>query len=505
MRALSSRSAAPDDKAFALVENRPFALVEKVRGAMRIAALDPHAVSLGLSPGLALADARARVPELMVFDADPGADLRWLERVADHCERYTPMVALDAPDGITLDITGCAHLFGGETKLVADMENRMQRGMQGTTGHLRHAFADTPEGAQALARFQTVPAASEDTALRRLPIAALRLEPETETALRRAGLRTIGDLATRPSAPIAARFGEEATDMLARVLGQTDSRIVPRRALPALYFERRFAEPIARTEDALAVIGELGAEAASVLEERRKGGRRFTARLYRSDGQIRDLHVESGLPLRDPALLVKLFSERVEALADPIDPGFGFDMIRFAIPSLEPMMPTQLQLEGGTVTQEAMAALVDRLSTRLGRDRIHRFAPRDTHIPEQGVLTLPAVDAPAPAIWEKPQAGEPPLRPLHLFDPPQKIEVMAEVPDGPPHRFRWRRTLHDVTRFEGPERIAAEWWKRPEGTGITRDYYRVEDARGRRFWIFRHGLYGTEKENPVWYVHGLFA
>ena len=497
LRHHSSRSDAQDDA--------PFALVERIRGAMRLAALDPRAVGLGLTPGLALADARARLPDLVVFDADPTSDLRWLERIADMCDRYTPMVALDAPDGITLDITGCAHLFGGEAGLVDDLEQRMQRWMQGTTGHLRHAFADTPEGAQALARFQTVPAASEDTALRRLPIAALRLEPETETALRRAGLRTVGDLATRPSAPIAARFGEEATNILARVLGQADSRIVPRRALPALFFERRFAEPIARIEDALTVIRDLGEEAARVLEERRKGGRCFTARLYRSDGQIRDLTVESGLPLRDPALLVKLFSERVEALADPIDPGFGFDMIRLAVPSLEPMMPTQLQLEGGTVTQEAMAALIDRLSTRLGRDRIHRFAPRDTHIPEQGVLTLPAVDTPAPAIWEKPQVGEPPLRPLHLFDPPQKIDVMAEVPDGPPHRFRWRRTLHDVTRFEGPERIAAEWWKRAEGTGTTRDYYRVEDTRGRRFWIFRHGLYGTEKQEPGWYVHGLFA
>lgn len=497
MRLLSSRSGAPADG--------PFALVEKIRGAIRVAALDPQAVALGLSPGLALADARARVPELAVFDADPGADLRWLEKIADLCDRYTPMVALDPPDGITLDITGCAHLFGGEARLVDDLEQRMRRWMVGTTGHLRHAFADTPEGAQALARFQNAPAASEDIALRRLPIAALRLEPETETALRRAGLRTIGDLATRPSAPIAARFGEDATDMLAGVLGQRDSRIVPRRALPALFFERRFAEPIARTEDVLTVIGDLGEDAAQVMEERRKGGRRFIVRLFRSDGQLRDLGVESGLPLRDPKLLVKLFSERIDALADPIDPGFGFDMIRLSVPAIEPMMPTQLQLEGGAVTQEAMAALVDRLSTRLGRDRIHHFIPRDTHIPEQGVLTLPAVEAPAPAQWDKPQAGEPPLRPVHLFDPPQKIEVMAEVPDGPPHRFRWRRTLHDVTRFEGPERIAAEWWKRAEGTGITRDYYRVEDARGRRFWIFRHGLYGTEKQDPGWYVHGLFA
>jgi len=169
-----------------------------------------------------------------------------------------------------------------------------------------------------------------------------------------------------------------------------------------------------------------------------------------------------------------------------------------------------LHAETAPSAPHPLATLIDRLSTRMGRGRFRRLRPRDTHIPEQAVLALPAIEAAQPVRWETPQAGEPPMRPIHLFDPPQTIEVIAEVPDGPPHRFRWRRTLHEVTRFEGPERIAAEWWKRDEAVnkskaGLTRDYYRVEDARGRRFWIFRHGLYGTEKANPAWYVHGLFA
>ncbi|WP_406698349.1 Y-family DNA polymerase [Sphingomonas qomolangmaensis] len=482
-------------------DDSPFALVEKDRGAIRLVAVDPRAQALGLAAGLSLADARARVPELAVFDADPVADIGWLERLADGCERYTPMVALDSPDGLTLDITGAAHLFGDEAGLLADVEARMAR----WTGHLRHAFAGSPEGAQALARFQTAPAASEDAALRRLGVEALRLDDETETALRRAGLKTLGDLAVRPSGPVSARFGKDTTDMLARVLGSSDSRISPRRPPPAMLFERRFAEPIARTQDALAAIGDLAQQAATELEERHMGGRRFAVRLFRSDGRVFDLAVESGQPLRDAAMLVRLFGERVDSLADPIDPGFGFDMIRLAIPAIEPLAPTQLQLEGGTISEEAMAALVDRLSARLGRGRIRRFATRDTHIPEQGVLTLPAVDTGTPAAWDSPEPGEPPLRPLHLFDPPQPIEVMAEVPDGPPHRFRWRRTLHDITRFEGPERIASEWWRRADNGGLTRDYYRIEDSRGRRFWVFRHGLYGREAADPRWYVHGLFA
>ncbi|WP_354279412.1 DNA polymerase Y family protein [Sphingomonas sp. PvP056] len=484
-------------------DDAPFVFVEKQRGAMRITAVDPRAHALGLSPGMALADARAILPDLAAHDAAPAADQDWIERIADLCERYTPMVALDEADGITLDITGCAHLFGGEDGLVADLEQRLASwGAQ-----LRHAVAGSPDGAQALARFQTMPAASETAALRRLDVAALRLPDETLVALRRAGLKTLGDLAGRPSAPISARFGEETTETLARLLGDLDSRIQPRRRLPAMFFERRFAEPIARTEHVLDVIEDLATEASQALAERHKGGRRFAVRLFRSDGQVRDLAIETGLPARDPPTLMRLFRERIDALADPLDPGFGFDMLRFVVPRIEPLAPTQLQLEGGAIGDDAMAALVDRLSTRVGRTRIRRFVARDSHIPEQGVLSIPALDAPTAPVpaWQPLDPGEPPLRPIHLFDPPQRIEVMAEVPDGPPHRFRWRRTLHDVTRFEGPERIAAEWWKRIDAAGLTRDYYRVEDTRGRRFWIFRHGLYDREKPDPDWYVHGLFA
>lgn len=472
---------------------------------MHIAALDPRALSLGLAPGMALADARARVPDLATIDHDPHADRRWIERIAEHCDRYTPMVAIDPPEAIILDITGCAHLLGGEAAMAADAAARLGRlGMDA-----RHAFAATPHGALALARFHAGPAANEvadeEEALRRLPIAALRLDGEATAALRRAGLKTIGDLAARPTAPLSARFGEQASAALGRLLGRADSRITPLRPPPALFFERRFAEPIGHADAALKVIGELADDASSALAERGAGGRQFDVRLYRSDGAVRDLAVETGLPMRDPAMLLRLFAERIESLADPIDPGFGFDMIRLAVPAFEPLGACQLQLEGGAVTREAMAALVDRLGTRLGRGRIRRFVARDTHIPEQSVLTLPAVDAASPASWPCATPGEPPLRPLHLFDPPQRIEVVAEVPDGPPHRFRWRRGLHEVRRYEGPERIAAEWWKQRGRPGLTRDYYRVEDARGRRFWIFRHGLYGAEKTDPAWYVHGLFA
>ena len=477
----------------------------KSRGARRLVAVDEQAAALGLAPGLGLADARVRVPALDVVEQDGHADHEWLERLADGCGRYTPTVALDPPDGLLLDIGGAAHLFGGEAALADDLDRRLAR--LGVSADM--AFADAPDAARALARYRVGPAADEAAAIRRLPVAALGLEADATVALARAGLKTVGDVARRPASAIAARFGAEAATALRRLLGEAESPLAPRRVAPPLTCERRFAEPIARTEDALAVTADLLGEAFGALEARHAGGRRFEIALFRSDGLVRRLGVETGLPTRDAAAVMRLVRERLDGLADPVDPGFGFDLVRLAVPIVEPLAASQLRLEGGAAGAAQVADLVDRLSTRLGRGRVRRFARRDTHIPEQAELMLPAADAAPPADWQAPEPGEPPLRPIHLFDPPQPIEVIAEVPDGPPHRFRWRRRLHDVARAEGPERIATEWWRRrtvtPGGGGLTRDYFRVEDRRGRRFWIFRHGLVGTEAESPRWYIHGLFA
>ncbi|MGF7148386.1 protein ImuB [Sphingomonas zeicaulis] len=485
----------------------PFAFVEKVKGGLRLAALDTQALSLGLGPGMTLADARARVPELAAFDHDPHADQDWLERLADGCLRYTPLVALDEHDGLTLDVTGCAHLFGGEAALAGDIVRRLDR--SGIV--VRHGYAASPDAAQALARWQTRAAPDEAEAVRALPVAALRIDEDSITALKRAGLKTVGEVLRRPMATIAARFGADAVDALRRLSGESANPLKPRRAMPALGFEKRFAEPLGSTAHALAVLRALAGEAAQALEERREGGRGFVATFFRSDGLTRSLFVQSGLPTRDPAAIMRLFNERVDSLSDPIDPGFGFDMIAFAVPEVEPLASGQLKLEGGETASAEVDALVDRLTVRHGRTRLVRLVPSDTHIPEQAQLPLPAAEADMSASWPQGEADEPPLRPIHLFDPPQRIDaVLSEVPDGPPMRFRWRRALHEIRRFEGPERIASEWWRRKDGHepgkgGLTRDYYRVEDARGRRLWVFRHGLAGSERENPDWYVHGLFA
>ncbi|THD38039.1 MAG: DNA polymerase Y family protein [Sphingomonas sp.] len=476
-----------------------YALIEKVKGAQRLYAVDPNAARLGIEPGMTLADSRARVAELEAFDHTPHDDHVWLERLADGCARYTPWVMIDAPDGLVLDVTGCVHLFPGETALAGDVVARLAR--LGVVAS--HAFADNPDAARALARYRTT-GATEDEAVRRLPVAALGLDVEATLALKRAGLKTVGDVIVRPLSAIAARFGGAAATRVRRIMGEADSPLTPRIVKPPLRVERRFAEPMARTEYAIEVIGELMAEAVVRLEEAHEGGRRFVVRFFRADGLVQRLAVETGAPSRDVAAVLRLFRERIDTLADPIDPGFGFDLIRLDIPVAERLDAAQLKLEGGAVAEAELAALIDRLTTRLGRNRVRRFAPRDRHLPEQAEFMLPATDPAPSGEWPAPDPGEPPLRPIHLFDPPQPIEaVMSEVPDGPPRQFRWRKTLHHVALAEGPERIAAPWWAPREAP--TRDYYRVEDRRGRRLWIFRRGLFEDGKPAPNWYVHGVFA
>lgn len=460
-----------------------------MKGALRLAAADRHAEALGLMPGLPLADARARMPALLVADHDPEADRRLLERLADICIRYTPMVALGLPDTLILDIAGAAHLFGGDDGLVRAARLRLRR--HGFT--VRTAFADTPDAARALAQFGAASVAT-------LPVAALRLGEERETALRRAGLHTVGDIACRPLAGLAARFGAQAATAVRRMVGDAESPFVPRRVLPQVEVERRFAEPVARTDYVLGVLADLLAEACRMLEARGEGGRRFEAVFFRADGKEQAVSVETSTPVRHPTPVVTLFTHSLARLEDPLDPGFGFDAVCLAVPVTEPLAPGQPDLDRAPPPGPALDALVDRLAARLGPERLLRFHPRESHIPERAARLRPGSPS---GSWPAPPPNEPPLRPLSLLRPPRLLShVVADVPDGPPRRFRLGVTFLTIVRAEGPERIAAEWWRRP---GLTRDYYRVEDETGRRLWIFRHGLYGREEVNPRWYLHGLFA
>ncbi|MFN7237160.1 MAG: DNA polymerase Y family protein [Brevundimonas sp.] len=492
----------------------PEALVQRVGGAVRLASVTAETLALGLTPGLTLADARARSPGLRVADHTPEDDALELGRILADFGRFSPMVALDPPHGLALDVTGCAHLFGGEAGLVAAVTARAAHWRLAT----RTALARTPETARALARFGPggiVAPGGDAAAGAGLPTAALELDPRDLQALRRAGLRTVGDVDRRPHAALAARFGASLPDRLDRLTGRIDVRITPHRPPPPVRADRVLAEPITGEDQVLAVLADLLGEATGALEARGEGARRLVLTLYRVDGQARALAVTTARPGRDPGALLRLFRERLAALAVPLEAGFGFEQLSLAAEATAPLAPTQTEtrtgLEPPGADPAALAALVDRLSARLGPGAVLRLEPVASHLPERAVRLRPAlVTGGGPAADLAPDdddapddaPGDPPGRPLQLFDPPQPVEATALAPDSPPAAFRWRRVTHRVVRAEGPERIAAEWWRTPRAR--PRDYYRVEDEEGRRFWLFRAGAYG-ETPPPRWYVHGLFA
>lgn len=496
------------------VDGFPQVVVARERNALVLYAIDEAAARAGLSVGLPLANARAICPELTVHDAAEAADRKTLEDIADWCDRFTPLVALDLPHGLFLDITGCSHLFGGEAALLWQLISALAR--QGFA--VVAAIAATSICARTLARAAsgTIVADGEEAdAVAPLPVTALGADEAIIRGLRRAGLKTIGDVATRGRHELAARFGARFTTLLAHALGEGDAPISPRKLPPDYIVEKRFAEPIATASTIAITLSSLAATLVSAMDRQGKGARRLEAAFFRTDGAVRVIAVDAGKPVTRAETVDRLFRERLDALSDPLDPGFGFDLIRLSASRTEIVVQEQRDLDATVHDNDELSALIDRIAARIGGKRVLVHLPQDTHIPERAALAVPAqhhLAAVAQATWPDRAEGEPPLRPLRLFEKPEPIKVpFATIPDGPPHHFTWRRVTHAVVRVEGPERIAMEWW-RQEGQALTRDYFRVEDEEGRRFWIFRDGLYEREltdeEGKPVpanWYLHGLFA
>ena len=508
----------------------PLVAAAKIDNALQVTALNDAAASVGLMAGMPLATARAMLPALEVIDADPAADRTTLNAIADWCDRFTPLVALDGEAGILLDITGCAHLFGGEKPMLEKVCASLSR--QGFI--VSGAIAGTAVAARALTRHahgRIVPCGREAAAVAPLSVACLEADEKIVRGLNRAGLKTIGDVAARLPAEITARFGAAFTATLQQALGQGDAPISPRKPAPDYMAEKRFAEPVA-TQDAIALaLASLATVLTAAMERHGKGARLLEAAFFRTDGAVRTIAVEAGQPITRGAVVERMFAERLDALADPLDPGFGFDLIRLS--ALHTVGVTAVQHGFDTTANEAedVGLLVDRLAARIGRRRIIRYMPQDTHIPEHAALAVPAQEhTPTDVAWPQPVPGEAPLRPLRLFAQPEAIDVTADFPDGAPAQFRWRRNLHVIVRTEGPERIAMEWWRHREsddelddefaklhppqadtdphkvdGSVLTRDYFRAEDKQGVRYWLYREGIYAREVESFRWFLHGLFA
>jgi protein ImuB len=493
-------------------DGKPLIVAAKESNAWQITALNDAAAKLGLEIGLPLANARAVCPDIDVCDADMAADAELLNAIADWCDRFTPLVALDLPHGLFLDITGCAHLFGGEAALMKQLCAALAK--QGFI--VSAAIAGTSVCARTLSRYvhgRIIASENEAEAVMPLPLYALGAQDAITRGLRRAGLKTIGDVATRARHEITARFGAAFTSLLEAALGQGDTPISPRKLLPDYIVEQRFAEPVATDGVITSTLTILARTLIAAMDKQGKGARRLEAAFFRTDGAVRAITVETGQPVTRAEVIDRLFRERLDAIADPLDPGFGFDMIRLSAGHTEIVVQQQRDLDHNVLANDDVVDMIDRIAARIGPRRVLVYLPLDSHIPERAMLAVPAQHHLADAMQATWPAREDdiPLRPLRLFEQPELIDVpLAEFPDKPPKKFTWRRVSHNVVRVEGPERVSMEWW-RSQAPMPTRDYFRIEDEAGQRFWLFRDGLYGEVRDAedkpvaPQWFVHGVFA
>ena len=487
----------------------PLALIAETAHGPRIEALNNAGLTAGPRPGMMLADARAVCPRLKVSPSDPAGDRAFLEKLSVWALRWGPWSALDEPDGLLVDVTAVAHLFGGEAELLAHA--RASFAARGLAVHL--AIAPTAGAAWALAHYGANGSAidnGEDIAARLmdLPVEALRLQPDVLTVLRRLGLKRIGDLTARFQQAtgrdaLYRRFRRKTPSAnplirLDQLLGKVSEPLLPVVPLASPLVQRRLMEPIRHRELLDQVLADLAADMARILEELGKGARRLELSLWRVDGEVAIRQLELAAATREAAHIARLFAAKL----DDVDAGFGIESVRLRASWAEPIALPQTDIEAKEELQgTSLATCIDRLTVRLGPDAVRKPVSFASHIPERAQRWQPPLE-PEPASQGQFAFH---LRPLKLLDRAEKIAMIYDTPDGYPKRFRWRGEVHEVVRIEGPERIAPEWW-REKGSTRLRDYYRIEDHAGRRYWIYRLGLIGDGRGGgPDWFLQGLCA
>ena len=464
-----------------------------------MAAASAEARTAGVTPGMPLASAQALVPDLHTVQAEPEADAEALRRLAVWCMRYAPLTAPDPPDGVWIDATGCTHLAGGEEALLQDLLMRLKH----AGFEARAALAEAPGAAHAVARYGTQPAAvvaegGLREALAPLPVEALRLSKETCEALRMMGLAEVREIMARPRAPLVRRFGSALALRLAQALGEQFEPIRP--LAPPDLIERRlaFVEPLSTADAFATALEALMRFVCARLERAGLGTRRLDLHFERVDGSVQTLRIGTARPSRNVAHLTRLLRERLEQ----VDPGEGVEAMRLVAHTAEPLAFAQidgLPREGEHSAQD-LAGLVDRLANHFGQERVYRVTAVESDVPERSARRMPPLESGKAVSWPEEWP-----RPARLLTPPQPVMALAPLPDHPPAAFTWRRQRHRIRRACGPERIAGEWWKRDGEALAVRDYFAVEDERGRRFWLFRHGDgQDTATGDFTWYLHGFF-
>lgn len=487
----------------------PFVLFETATHGLTVVAANPAARRLGIAAGLALNDARARVPALAVAPVDRAADAAGLIALGRYLVRYSPHISCDGEDGLCLDITGCAHLFGGEQAMVEKIRARLQS----ASIFSRLGLADTPLAARALALtaaaqgISIIPHGELATGLARLPVAALGFSPATVVTLHRFGLARIGQLYDIDRRALTRRFSEKSVgdavlQGLDRALGRADDPRLPLFPPPRAMARLVCPEPLATSEGIETGLEYLAKALSAQLIDQGLGARALVFLAFRTDGVVVPLRRRLARGQQDPGHIFRIFREKIDA----IDPGHGIDLLVLEAKSVEEFRPQTGALPVGTagsVTADlsSICQLADRLSARLGEKVVRVNLYTESFIPERKSKKI-VFNGQLPPWPDSIRDATPDL--LRLLRRPEPVEVIAGVPDGPPARFVWRRVRHDVVRAAGPRRVAPEWWRSRAETARTRDYYAVEDQDGRRYWMFRHGLF-DEALPPKWYVQGLMS
>jgi protein ImuB len=478
----------------------PLILTSRSGSRRLVFAANMAAHGAGLHVGMPASKAQALVPDLIIRDAEPSEDADGLEKLALWAlYRYSPIVAADPPDGIIIEASGGAHLHGGEIPMLNDMVDRLAAA--GITA--RAAMADSWGAAHAFVRYVNgpilvIPPGKSSEIVLRLPIEALRLPEDMVANLRRLGFERIGDLADKPRAPLALRFGPQLHRRLDQAMGAQSEAIDPVRPPELIEARRMFAEPIGASETLARYTSKLVDQLCEMLEAKGLGARRLDLLFHRVDGGVEAIRVGTATPVRGPKHLTRLLCDKLET----VDPGFGVEMMSLCATLAEPFETKQIRTSLLSDEPDAdVSALIDTLINRVGEDRLYRFAPVASDVPERSVQRV----APAsPALGETWPDHWP--RPSRLLPAPEQIETVALLPDHPPVSFSWRGIRRRVKRADGPERVFGEWWKRDAELATVRDYFRVEDEGGERFWIYRVGD-GEDKATGShrWFLHGIFG
>lgn len=464
-----------------------------------VLAADQAARRAGLAVGMPVTKAQALVAGLTIMEADPKADSVALQKLGVWMQRhYSPLVTVYHPDGLVLDVTGVAHLFGGEAAMLKDMVRRLADVACGS----RIAVAPTYGAAHALARYVANPTyvlgdAKIASVLDLLPIAALRLPIETVAALKKLGFERIGELNNTPRAPLTLRFGPAIGARLDQAYGRVGEPFDPIIPPEKPHVRKSFAEPIGSPETIARYIGVLVEQLSAELEVKGLGARKLDLLFFRVDNRIEAVRVGTSRPIRDVKRLTKLLCDKIEK----VDPGFGIETMTLTALVAEPLSYHTSVSALGEPEEKDVSGLIDTLSNRIGEAAIYRVAPVESDIPERAAKRITAL-APAcgvtwPSHWP---------RPTRLLDPPEIVETVALLPDHPPVAFTWRGLRRRVMRADGPERIFGEWWKSEAESEAVRDYFQVEDESGERYWLFRAGDgEDIRTGSHRWFMHGVFA